>query len=153
MLQSASKINEGKILHLKIITLFNINIFFILIFFQKYEQNKQKHISNPERPIGHNRLAQMASEFAARCQFQKPKQHKAHRERALGIMMLSNSSVSEQMKLNASGHSNLKSHASYQRINDENIKKKYEAMNPLLLDDSSKHAKDTNQSHPTTPSP
>ena len=101
-------------------------------------------MSNPERPIGHNRLAQMAPEFALQCQFQNAKQHKAHRKHALGITMLSNSSVFEQMKLKALRHSNLKSHATYQYINDENIEKKYEAMNPLLLDDSSKHAKDTN---------
>ena len=110
-------------------------------------------MSNPNCPIGHNRLAQMAPEFAARCQFQNPNLHKAHGKRALGIRMLSNSSVSELMKLRASRHSNLKSHARwYQRINDENIEKKYEAMNPSLLDDSPK-CDDTHQSLPTTPSP
>ena len=57
------------------------------------------------------------------------------------------------MKLKASRHSNLKSHTKYQRINDENIEKKYEVMNPSFLDDTSKHAKDTNQSQPSTPLP
>ena len=95
----------------------------------------------------------MAPEFAVWCQFQNAKQRKAHRKLALGITVLSNSSVSEQMKLKASRHSSLKSHTRYQRSNDENIEKKYEAINPSLLDDSSKHAKDTDQSHPTTPSP
>ena len=94
----------------------------------------------------------MAPEFAVRCQFQNPYQHKAHGKCALGIKMLSNSSVSEQMKLRALRHSNMKSHARYQRINDENIEKKYEAMNPSLLDDSSKR-NDTDQLLPTTPSP
>ena len=95
----------------------------------------------------------MALKFASRCKFQNAKQHKAHRKRVLGITMISNSSVSEQMKLKGSRHSNLKSHAGYQRINDESIEKKYETMNPSLLDDSSKHARDTNQLHPSTPSP
>ena len=95
----------------------------------------------------------MAPEFAAWCQFENPNQHKAHGKRALGITTLSNSSVSEQMKLRASRHSKLKTHARYQRINDEIMEKKYESMNPLLLDDSSRHATDTDQSHPTTPSP
>ena len=95
----------------------------------------------------------MAPEYAAQCQFQNAKQHKAHGKCAFGITMLSNSSVSEQMKLIASRHSNLKSHARYQRINDENVKKKYEAMNPSLLDDLSKHAKYTNQLQPSTPLP
>ena len=95
----------------------------------------------------------MAPEFAARCQFQNPHQHKAHGKRALGITMLFNSSVSEQMKFRALRHSNRKSHARYQRINDEIIKKKYEAMNLSLLNDSSRHATGTDQLHPTIPSP
>ena len=101
-------------------------------------------MSNPNRPIGHNKLAEMAPNFALKCGFDNATQHKAHGKRALGITMLSNSSVSEQMKLKASRHSNLKTHARYQRINDENIKKKYEAMNPSLLNASSKDAKSTN---------
>ena len=52
-------------------------------------------MSNPEHPIGHNGFAQMALEFALRCRFENAKQHKAHRKRALGIVMLSNSSISE----------------------------------------------------------
>ena len=110
-------------------------------------------MSNPERPIGHNRLAQMAPEFAFPCGFENTKQHKAHGKCALGITMLSNSFVSETMKLKASRHSNLKSHARYQRINDENIEKKHEAMDPLLLDNTSKYAIDTNQMQPSTPAP
>ena len=80
-------------------------------------------MTNPERPIGYNRLAQMALEFASWCRFENTKQHKAHRKHALGITMLSNSSVSEQIKLKALRHSNLKSHVRYQYINDENIEK------------------------------
>ena len=92
--------------------------------------------SNPQRPIGHNRLAQMAPIFADQCGFTNANKHKAHGKRALGITMLSNSSVSEQMKLKASRHSNLKSQARYQCMTNENIEKKYKGMNPLLLTNS-----------------
>ena len=47
--------------------------------------------------------------------------------------MLSNSSVSEQTKMRASRHANMKTHARYQRVTQDNIEKKYEAMNPSLL--------------------
>ena len=59
-------------------------------------------------------------------------QHKPHGKRALGITMLSNSSVSEHVKLRSSRHSNLKTHERYQRLTAENLDKKYEAMNPSL---------------------
>ena len=88
--------------------------------------------SNPEHAIGHNKLAQMAPTFAERCGFDNPRQHKAHGKRALGITMLSNSSVSEHVKMRSSRHSNLKTHERYQRLTDDNIDKKYEAMNPSL---------------------
>ena len=91
---------------------------------------------NPQRPIGHNRLAQMAPIFADRCGFTNANKHKAHGKRALGIRVLSNSSVLEHMKLKASRHSNLKSHAKYQRVTNENNEKKYKDMNPSLLNNS-----------------
>ena len=110
-----------------------LNFIYFLFFLQKYEANKKKYWSNPNRPIGHNKLASMAPVFATKCGFQNALQHKAHGKRALGITMLSNSSVSEQMKLKASRHSSLKSHTRYQRPTNENIEKKYEALNPSLL--------------------
>ena len=110
-------------------------------------------MSNPECSIGHNRLAQTAPEFTIWCGLENESKHKAHGKRAFGIMMLSNSSVSKQTKLKASRHSNLKSHARYQSINDKNIEKKYKAMNCLLLNDSSNHAADANHFKQTTPTP
>ena len=92
--------------------------------------------SNPQHPISHNRLAQMASIFADQCGFTNANKHEAHGKRALGVTMLSNSSVSEQTKLKAFRHSNLIGHARYQCVINENIEKKYEAMNPLLLNNS-----------------
>ena len=51
----------------------NLTLIYFFLYFifslQTYAQNKQKYMLNPNRPIGHNRLAQMAPEFAARCQF------------------------------------------------------------------------------------
>ena len=78
----------------------------------------------------------MAPIFADQWGFTNAKKHKAHGKRVLGIMMLSNASVSEQIKLKASRHSNLKSHARYQCVTNENIEKRYKAMNPLLLNNS-----------------
>ena len=74
----------------------------------------------------------MAPQFALKCGFENPMQHKPHGKRALGITMLSNSSVSEHVKLRSSRHSNLKTHERYQRLTAENLDKKYEAMNPSL---------------------
>ena len=93
-------------------------------------------MSSPAHPIGHNRLAQMAPIFADCCGFTNAKKYNAHGNQALNITMLSNLSVSVQMKLKASRHLNIKSISRYQHITDENIEKKYEAMNPFLLKNS-----------------
>ena len=53
------------------------------------------YISNPEQPIGHNKLVQIAPTFATKCAFTNPTTHKAHGKSALGISMLANLSVSE----------------------------------------------------------
>ena len=58
--------------------------------------------SNPECAIGHNKLAQMVPSFAEQCGFDIPRQHKAHGKYSLGIIMLSNSSVSEHVKMMSS---------------------------------------------------
>ena len=74
----------------------------------------------------------MAPIFTECCGFKNPTIHKPHGKRVLGIKMLSNLSVSEQTKMRASRHSNLKVHACYQHLIDENINKKYKAMDPSL---------------------
>ena len=71
----------------------------------------------------------------------------------LGITIFLNSSVSEQMNLKISKHLYLKSHTRYQRINNEYIEKKYKAINPLLLNDSSNDVTDTNHFKLTTTAP
>ena len=75
----------------------------------------------------------MAVEFANKCKFDNPELHKPHGKRALGITLLQNSSLSEQGKLKAARHSDMKSHVRYQRDTDENLEKKYEALNPSLI--------------------
>ena len=57
LLQSAPKINEGKNAHLKIMTLLNIKIFYFNFIFRNMNKTNKQNISNPERPIGYNRLA------------------------------------------------------------------------------------------------
>ena len=81
-------------------------------------------MSNPSCPIGQNRLAQMTPIIAKRCGFENVSKHKPHGKHAFGVTMLSNSSVSEQMKLKCSRHSSIKTHARYQRMTDANINKK-----------------------------
>ena len=96
--------------------------------------------SNPKRAIGHNRLARMPPIFASWCGLDNQHLHKPLGKRALDITMLSNSTVSEDTKMRASRHANLKTHACYQRPTNKNVNQKYKAMNPLLCtsSDSSK---------------
>ena len=79
----------------------------------------------------------MCTKFATICKFTDAHLHKPHGKRALGVTMLSNSSVSEQTKLKVSRHKSMKTHAHYQRVTTENLDKKYEAMNPSLRNDTS----------------
>ena len=79
----------------------------------------------------------MCKNFASICKFEDAHLHMPHGKSALGFTMLSNLSVSEQIKLKSSRHKSMKTHARYQRITPENLEKKYEAMNPLLRSDSS----------------
>ena len=90
-------------------------------------------MSNPKRSICHNELASMEPLFAEHCCFDNPQLHNAHGKWSLGIMILSNSSVSEQTKMRSLQHANMKTHVQYQRVTQANNEKKYEAMNPLLL--------------------
>ena len=78
---------------------------------KQYKLDKVPYMSNPDQLIGHNKLSIMAPTFATKCGFTNPTAHKAHGKCALGITMLSNSSVSEQMKLKAMQHSDLKTHS------------------------------------------
>ena len=68
--------------------------------------------------------------------FDNPRQQKPHRNCALGITMLSNSAVSEHVKMRSLRHSRLKIHERYQRLTYKSIGTKNEAMNPLLCTSS-----------------
>ena len=70
--------------------------------------------------------------FVDHCGFENPWQHKPHGKLALGITMLSNSISLEHVKMRSLRHLNLKMHERYQRLMDESIYKKNEAMNPSL---------------------
>ena len=78
----------------------------------------------------------MAPIFAKCCGFDKPRQHKARGKHTLGFTMLSNSTVSEHVKIRSSRHLSLKTHKRCQRVMEKtltkNIDKKYKAMNPSL---------------------
>ena len=107
-------------------------------------------MSNPERPIGHNRLAQIAPECAVWCQFQNAKQHKAHGKYALGITMLSNSSIFEEMKLKIFKPQVSRQISAHQwwKHWEEIWSDEHFASRWLI-----KAWKDTNQLQPSTPSP
>ena len=92
-----------------------LNLFFYNIFFyfdgfflnKNIKQKKLNFMFNPDRVIGHNKLTSMAPIFAKCCGFDDPTQHKPLGKRALGITMLSNSTVSEHLKMSSLRHSNL----------------------------------------------
>ena len=88
----------------------------------------------------------MTIEFANKCKFDNPELHKPHGKRALGITLLQNSSLSEQGKLKAARHSDMKSHVQYQCDTNENLEKKYEALNPSLISKDSSSILSTSSS-------
>ena len=80
-------------------------------------------MSDPERQVGKNKLSTYAPIFANHCGFNDPTRHKPQGKRALGIMMLSNSGTSEDLKLKASRYTNMIKHSRYQCLTAENIEK------------------------------
>ena len=80
-------------------------------------------MSDLERQIRKNKLSMYAPIFANQCGFNDPTHHKPHGKKALGIIMLSNSGTSEDLKLKASRHTNMNTHVRYQYLTNESIEK------------------------------
>ena len=80
-------------------------------------------MSDPERQIGMNKLSMYAPIFANQFGFNDLTCHKPNGKRAFGITMFSNSGTSEDLKLKASRHAKIKTHARYQCLTSESIEK------------------------------
>ena len=85
-------------------------------------------ITNPERPIGHNKLSDIQKACSQLCGYSNPHRCTSRGLRSFGVTKLVNSSeISETDKLCASRHKSLSSHAHYQRTTDESRDARYMA--------------------------
>ena len=74
----------------------------------------------------------MAPIFGQQCGFDNLRQHKVHSKHTLGITLLLSCSVSKHVEMRSLQHSNIKTHECYKSLTNDNIDRKYKAMNPLL---------------------